>query len=428
MKIMWLCNYPVPTIAEKAGLKVGVNEGWLQNLSRILSGKHDIELIYVFPQSQERKLLVGKVEGIEYIGFYAVPNRPNVADPSLDAVFIDLLQKYKPNVVHIMGTEFAHSLVMTQSVQKEGMGNSMIVSIQGMPSFLAKHMLNGIPQCIYHKLRLKDILYHTSLLQQQKQMKQRGENEKKVLQNCQHVFGRTDWDYACSMQINRHLQYHHGGEILRECFYHGLWKRENIEKHSIFFSQANSPIKGLHVAVESFGILAQRYPDLKVYVGGHNSFHHVDWKLSSYEHYVMSLIRRFGLANKIIFTGPLDAEKMMNRYLSSHVFVSASLIENSPNSVGEAMLLGMPVVSSDVGGVRSMLIHGQEGYLYPVDEPYMLAHYVETIFEDDELAISLGSSARKHAMITHNKETVAQEVYEVYRELSSPLIHNCEEN
>ena len=80
--------------------------------------------------------------------------------------------------------------------------------------------------------------------------------------------------------------------------------------------------------------------------------------------YIARLIERLGLGESVVFTGGLDAAGMKARYLASNVFVSASIIENSPNSVGEAMPIGCPAVSSCVGGVPDMLEHGQEGVLY----------------------------------------------------------------
>ena len=68
---------------------------------------------------------------------------------------------------------------------------------------------------------------------------------------------------------------------------------------------------------------------------------------------------------------------MKERFLKSNVFVSPSTIENSPNSLGEAMLLGIPCISSDVGGVKNLLKHEEEGYVYQTDAPYMLAYYVK---------------------------------------------------
>lgn len=419
MKVMWLCNTPIPCIAEDAGLRAGVNEGWLQNLSRLLVEQKGVELIIAFPQHMQKNSITGEINKIKYLGFHADVNKPDFIDTSLIPVFEEAIKRFKPSVIHLMGTEFAHSVSMVEAIKNTNKIDSSIVSIQGMPSFLAKHMLNGIPTRVCTRKRIKDILYNTGLKHQQRQMQLRGLNEAKVLRNCKHVFGRTDWDYACTKLLNESIQYHHGGEILRQCFYDSKWNYHLVEQHSIFFSQANSAIKGFHIAIEAFALLAKKYPDIKIYVGGNNGFKNASWKLSSYEKYIITLIECNDLTEKVVFTGPLSSEEMMRRYLSSHVFVSASVIENSPNSVGEAMLLGMPIVTSDVGGVKSMIEHDKEGFIYPSDEPYMLAYYVSKVFDDPNLAVNLGVNARSHAMRTHNKDSIVQEVYEVYQILAN---------
>ena len=98
----------------------------------------------------------------------------------------------------------------------------------------------------------------------------------------------------------------------------------------------------------------------------------------------MGLIKKYSLQNNIIFTGILNEKEMKQKFLESHIFVSSSAIENSPNSVGEAMVLGIPIISSYVGGVPDMIEHKKEGYLYQPDAPYMLAHYIDLLFSDDD--------------------------------------------
>ena len=110
---------------------------------------------------------------------------------------------------------------------------------------------------------------------------------------------------------------------------------------------------------------------------------------------------------------------MCQQYLKSHVFVSASSIENSPNSVCEAMILGVPTVSSMVGGVANLLEHGKEGFYYQADAPYMLAHYVKKVFENAEFAQVISGQARERAMLRHDTEKIIQELQGIYSEICS---------
>ena len=82
------------------------------------------------------------------------------------------------------------------------------------------------------------------------------------------------------------------------------------------------------------------------------------------------------------------------------------------------MALGMPVVSADMGGVKTMLTHEREGLIYPVSAPYMLAYDVCRIFADPVLAKEMGVRAREKAMRTHDREKNTRQVLELYEELA----------
>ena len=88
-------------------------------------------------------------------------------------------------------------------------------------------------------------------------------------------------------------------------------------------------------------------------------------KLPAYGKYLKKLIRENQLEEKINMLGRIDAEEMKKQYLSCQVFVCPSVLENSPNSVGEAMLLGVPCVAANVGGIHNILTDGGDGFLYP---------------------------------------------------------------
>ena len=137
-------------------------------------------------------------------------------------------------------------------------------------------------------------------------------------------------------------------------------------------------------------------------------------KISSFAKYIKRLIAENKLEDKITFTGPLTEGKIKEQFLKSNVFVSPSTIENSPNSLGEAMLLGVPCVTSDVGGVKNLLIHEEEGYVYQTDAPYMLAYYVKKIFEMEEEAGILGAKAKEHAERTHHRKKNLEDLMIIY--------------
>ena len=83
------------------------------------------------------------------------------------------------------------------------------------------------------------------------------------------------------------------------------------------------------------------------------------------------------------------------------------------------MLLGMPVISSDVGGVADMLRRDVEGYLYPPGDVAMLAERICTVFDpnNQEMIQDMGEAARKHALQTHDPETNYRRLLEIYHEI-----------
>ncbi len=83
-----------------------------------------------------------------------------------------------------------------------------------------------------------------------------------------HILGRTRFDKDYINSINKECKYYHVNETLRKSFYNEVWKLEECNRHEIFLSQGNYPLKGAHTAIEAVGILKDRYPDIKLYIAG----------------------------------------------------------------------------------------------------------------------------------------------------------------
>ena len=108
---------------------------------------------------------------------------------------------------------------------------------------------------------------------------------------------------------------------------------------------------------------------------------------------------------------------MKKAMLESHLFVCPSALENSPNSVAEAQLLGVPVVASRAGGIPSVVEAGRGGLLFEKGDPHDLARAVKEVFASDDLARSLSESERRFAAREYDPEQNYQMLMEAYREI-----------
>ncbi len=414
MKLLWVCNM-IPGEVKKAMGKPG-SGFWVDHvLSDIRNRKIPLHILCRGGDAR------GNLdEWCSFAQFPAYP--PQRYYGELEGVFLRELQAYQPDVIHIWGSEYSHTLAMVNAAEKAGMLDRTVISIQGLCSIHERHYCEGVPQRVIAGYTFRDFVRRDNILNQQKTFAMRGELECDALRKVSHVMGRTDWDRACMEHINPNAQYHTCNETLRESFYQGTWTYDSCRKHRIFASSCVYPIKGFHYLLEAFAQIVKKYPDAVLAVPG-KDFRKMDsmkkrLRENRYDRYLRKLVTQYQLENKIEILGSLSAEQMKEQYLLANAFVLPSTIENSPNSLGEAMLLGVPCVASDVGGVTTMMTHNQEGYIYQSTAPYMLAHYLDRVFSMEEKAENLGQAAAAHARKTHDPERNMEDLMQVYQSLA----------
>lgn len=437
MRVLWVCNRCLPVVAAHLNMDAGNKEGWLAGLSeRILAEKNEeLTLGVCFPTGKELADWKGEYEITAY-GFYEDTTHPENYDEKLENRMREIVDDFKPDMVHIFGTEFPHALAMVRAFNKP---DKTLVGIQGLCFVCADAYLEGLPENVVKRSTLRDFLKKDSILEQQKKFYRRGAYEQKALSLTGNVTGRTDWDYHYTHQCNKDVKYFFMNETLRSNFYEGSWDYKQCEKYSVFVSQGDYPIKGLHFLLRAMKDVLEEYPETKLYVAGNcitgdeglkNKI-----KIASYGKYLNELIQEYNLQEHITFLGNLSAEEMKQRYLNSNVFVLPSTMENSPNSVGEAMILGLPVIASNVGGVESLLQDGKEGILYEPGNVKALSNAIIKVFdayeyedasrmrpirvkeEEIEEIRAYSSNAKKRALSTHNPDTNYHRLLEIYGEI-----------
>lgn len=434
MRVLWLCNIMLPVVAEYLQLESSNKEGWLSGLISVVlqrQAENNIELAVAFPAAEKMQLQVpvqtakGKnlLKCYGFVGMWS--DQPQLYDASLEGQLQEIAEDFAPDVVHIFGTEYPHALAMCKVFpQKE----RILVGLQGLCFALAEAYFANLPKEVIESRTLRDVLRKDSLKQQQEKFRLRGQREKEVLRLAGNVTGRTAWDKKQATRQNPGLKYFHMNETLRTDFYTGKWQKEQCEPYSIFVSQGDYPLKGLHYVLMALPRIREKYPLVKLYIAGAD-LTKADTlkekiKLSGYGKYLRKLIRDYDLQEQVCFLGRLNALEMKERFLKSNLFVCCSSLENSPNSLGEGMLLGVPCVSADVGGVPSIFTDGADGILY---EGYGKASGEEIVENLSEAVLQMWADERqmeqycknaaKHARETHDGEANYQRLVEIYTEI-----------
>ena len=428
MKVLWVCNIMPPAIARQIGVSYSNREGWLSGLlDRVVQeqGWNKIELGLAFPIGEDmgdlqRTMQLGESVTCRCYGFWENLDTPEIYDDRLETRFEEILADFAPDILHVFGTEFPHALAC---IKTYGRPERTLVGIQGLCSAIAEEYMAELPPRVQRQVTLRDRIKEDSLKQQQKKFKKRGEHEKEALLLTGHIAGRTDFDRAQTAKINPSAKYYFLNETLRSIFYRDRWKRTTCEPYSIFMSQGDYPLKGFHYLLRALPKVLEQYPDTHVYVAGSNIIEAGTFqdrlKLSAYGKYIRKLIRENKLGNYITMLGRLTAEEMKEQYLRCHLYVLPSALENSPNSLGEAMMLGMPCVAADVGGVHNLLTDGGDGMLYPAGDVDALADRIIEIFTKEAIVERFSDNARKHARVNHDADQNYYRLIHIYREILS---------
>lgn len=412
MKVLLLCNMMPGAIREAVS---GDPSGGALWVDHVLSGLRQRGLtIHVLCPGDGKR---GEVDGnCSYETFSE--GLPYVYMPQLEAQFGNTLDKFQPHVIHIWGTEYGHTLAMVNAAEKRNLLDCLAISIQGLCSVAARHYNEGVPYAVQRGNTFRDLVRRDNLLGQQEKFRKRGALEVEALKKVRHVIGRTRFDDACTRQIHPQVQYHFCNETLRKDFYEGQWQYETCKKHRIFASGWVFPYKGMHYLLEAFAQILKKYPDATLAVPGKSFLNGSPLRQTRYQKYLADLAQGYGLADKIEFLGKLSGEGMRQAYLDANVFALPSTIENSPNALGEAMILGLPCVASNVGGVSDLMTHDREGYIIPSTAPYLLSYYIDKVFAMEEKAEALGQAAREHALKTHDPEKNLAALLGIYEVLS----------
>jgi len=123
---------------------------------------------------------------------------------------------------------------------------------------------------------------------------------------------------------------------------------------------------------------------------------------------------KLGVRNNIVFTGYYPDAKLPRLYQAADIFAFSTFYENLPFAVLEALSTGLPVVTTNVGGIPEMIENGKNGFLVQPFDSRELADRILYYLEHPQTAAEMASSARKIIEERFDWRLIVQKVLKVY--------------
>ena len=413
MRVMWIISQILPGAAGKLNMRPSNMGGWVRSMLKNLENVPDLDLAVVMCSNRTKTTISYEENQVKYYILPSINKNKNVSEKDAE----DVIKDFSPDLLHIEGTEWSISERFSKTKRCP-----VLVSLQGI--------INGYEPYQYGDLPIADFIFSLSftkistgwtlLLRKKFLFNKRLSVERNTIENAGYLTGRTLWDHAHSYVYNSTAKYYSCNRILRSSFYEHVWDYSQCKKHRIFVGNGYSALKGGHTVLEAVRLLSNEFPDIKVVFAGVDPYIHGKKdikKCVGYSLYLRKQINKKELKGRVAYLGEQNEEQMVYNLLHSNVYVLPSIIENSPNTLGEAMIMGVPCISAYTGGAAEMAADDKEALIYRAGDPVMLAYQIKRIFDMKESAAEMGRAAQEHARITHDPKRNTEALLNIYRDI-----------
>lgn len=185
--------------------------------------------------------------------------------------------------------------------------------------------------------------------------------------------------------------------------------RERKPFRPVFFtSRSHEPLYNVACVLRAFALIQRRYPEASLTVGGDG------WQRPQLE----QLARDLGLRNTV-FTGRIPPDRMPAMYDAHDIYLMANDIDNMPNSITECFAAGLPVVTTNAGGLPYIVKHEETGLMVQCGDHEALAANAIRMIEDQELAAGIARRARAECA-RYTWPVVKEQWLAIYHALAEP--------
>lgn len=167
------------------------------------------------------------------------------------------------------------------------------------------------------------------------------------------------------------------------------------------------PIYGLTTAIRAFALLVQEKQGARLSIAGSGP----------QRRELEDLASQLGIKENVIFTGRLSPDEMMDLYRQADVMLNPSTVDNMPNSVLEGLASGLPVVSTNVGGVPYIVENEKSALLIEPEDPVAMARNLVRVTSDAYLYRRLAENGVK-LVAKFDVDAIMPQWLRIYRTLA----------
>ena len=418
MKVMWILGRTPTDAAREIGMAPVSGGSWQDALLESMRAEPGIQLLVAFPGPHCGRRTV--IRGVEFAEIGSVEPAGRIAKvvgrwqmQGVENAVIDecgrLADDWGADLIHLHGTESGLGLVAGR------VDIPVIVSIQGLLTVWVESDAHDFrPPYIPNFSWPSDFARGITPWHHTRRLRAAAEVERRVLRMCRCVAGRTSFDARVTGVLAPQTSYVHVGEAMRDAFHGPQWEgRQGQRVRTLVLCAGASGLgfsysrKGVDTAIEAVRILAESGVETRLRIYGAAPE-------SKSGRLAIAHARRLGIPEMIHLPGPLNADEVVAELLAADVYLHPSRVDNSPNALCEAMMLGVPCVASTAGGIPSLASDGADALLVPPADAYSLAGAVRSLLADGALAASLSAAARARAAARHDPVTIRDQLLAAY--------------
>lgn len=408
MRILWLSNFP---FSSKDLSNTGT---WVQPLAEALVTNHNIQIGNV---SWGNNPCHEIINGIEQ--WIITPKRlsryGHEAPTRICLQVLNIIEEFKPDLVHIWGTESAWASI----VRKGYIKTNTLLEIQGLlypyyHYYLGSLSIKDIIDCVH----LKEILMPwRNLLGKQHVFKKRGIEEKRNLKAFRNIATQSNWSRYYVSTCVPQAELFTSKIMLRPAFYNANWNYHLDVSHPIIFSTFSGaiPYKGMHILLETVSILKEKYPHIELRIAG--TFYIGNKLIDGYSLFLRYLIKKYQLEQNIVLLGNIDATTIVKELENADVCVIPSFVETYCLAFAEAMIVGCPVVCAYSGAMPELALDKEDVLFYNPADAYMSARMIEYTFDNPDKTILRSQNARTKRLKENMPIDVINNQIEIYSKI-----------